>query len=247
MISPLARTRFLILAAGRTGSTRLRLLLDSHPLALCHGEVFGENLSTLAEPGSEAHRQLLEERTANPAVFATARVFAAEGKEAVGFTILYHQLADTWPGLMASLAEDRGIRVVHLVRHNGLKRFLSEYFVGTVTWKNLFLKNEEIPALPAVEIPPAVLLANLESIEAESERMRGIFRDHPLHELAYEESLEDNGPALRGVLDFLGLPPAELSVGIKKILPDDPKALIENFDKVAAALRGSRYEWMLHE
>jgi len=247
MISPLTRTRFLILAAGRTGSTRLRLLLNSHPQALCHGEVFGENLSTLAEPGSEAHRQLLEERTANPADFATARVFEAEGKSAVGFKILYHQLTEAWPGLMEALAADKDIRVVHLVRRNGLKRFLSEYFVGTVTRKNLFLKNEEIPALPQVEIPPAILLANLESIENEAEKLRGVFCDHPLHEIAYEDSPEDNGPALRGVLDFLDLTPAGLSVGIKKILPDDPKALIANFDEVAAALRGTRFEWILNE
>lgn len=240
-------TIFFILAAGRTGSTRLRLLLDSHPLTLCHGEVFGENLSTLAEPGSKAHQRLLEERAADPASFARDHIFAAEGKEAVGFKILYHQLTDAWPGLMDSLAADRDIRVVHLVRRNGLKRFLSEYFVGTVTRKNLILKNEDIPALPLVEIPPAVLLANLDSIEAESERMRGIFREHPVLEIAYEDSLEDNGPALRGVLDFLGLPPAELSVGIKKILPDDPRALVANFDEVAAALRGTRYEWMLHK
>ncbi len=238
---------FFILAAGRTGSTRLRLLLDSHPLALCHGEVFGENLSTLAEPGSKAHQRLFEERAADPAGFARDHIFAAEEKEAIGFKILYHQLTDAWHGLMDSLAADRDIRVVHLVRRNGLKRFLSEYFVGTVTRKNLILKNEDIPVLPLVEIPPAVLLANLESIEAESERMRGIFREHPVHEIAYEDSLEDNGPALRGVLDFLGLPPAELSVGIKKILPDDPRALVANFDEVAAALRGTRYEWMLHK
>lgn len=235
------------MAAGRTGSTRIRLLLDSHPLALCHGEVFGENLSTLTEPGSEAHRQLLEERTANPADFATARVFEAEEKSAVGFKILYHQLTEAWPELMEALAADKDIRVLHLVRRNGLKRFLSEYFVGTVTRKNLFLKNDKIPALPAVDIPPAVLLSNLESIENQAKRLRGIFCDHPVHELAYEDSLEDNGPALRSVLDFLGLPPAELSVGIKKILPDDPKALIANFDEVAVVLRGTRFEWMLHE
>jgi hypothetical protein len=119
--------------------------------------------------------------------------------------------------------------------------------VGTVTRKNLFLKNEEIPALPQVEIPPAILRANLESIENEAEKLRGVFCDHPLHEIAYEDSQEDNGPALRGVLDFLGLPPAELSVGIKKILPDDPKALIANFDEVAAVLRGTRFEWILNE
>jgi len=54
-----------------------------------------------------------------------------------------------------------------------------------------------------------ILLANLESIQNEAEKLRGVFCDHPVHELAYEDSLEDNGPALRSVLDFLGLPPAD--------------------------------------
>ncbi len=222
-------------------------MLDSHPQVLCHGEVFGENLSTLAEPGSDAHRQLLEERGSDPAGFARNHVYVSEHKEAVGFKILYHQLSNTWPGLMNSLASDRDIRVIHLVRRNGLKRFLSEYFVGTVTRKNFFLITEEIPSLPLVEIPPNVLIDNLKSIEAESDRMRKIFCDHPVHELAYEDSLEDNGPALSSVLNFLRLAPAALSVRTKKILPDDPKSLIANFKEVAAALRGTRYEWMLHE
>jgi hypothetical protein len=63
--SPNRPVRFFILAAGRTGSTRLRLLLDSHPHAKCHGELFGENISTLAEPGSDLHKQLLGERSSN--------------------------------------------------------------------------------------------------------------------------------------------------------------------------------------
>lgn len=240
-------TRFFILAAGRTGSTRLRRLLDSHPLARSHGEVFGGNLSTLAEPGSESHRILVEERGADPAGFAMRRVFAAGGESAVGFKILYHQLAECWPGLLDALAADDDIRVIHLVRRNGVKRFLSEYFVGTVSRKNFFLTNEEVPPPPRMEIPPAVLLANLDAIEAESERMRRHFHDHPFHEVAFEDSLDDNGPAMRCVLDFLGLPEAHMSVDIKKILPDNAKSLIANFDEVAAALEGSRFEWMLYE
>lgn len=237
--------RFSILAAGRTGSTRLRLLLDSHPLAKCHGEVFGENMSTLAEPGSDLHSQLLLERSADPAEFLHRRALEPGDARAIGFKILYHQLTDDWPGLLEATLADRGLRVVHLVRRNGLKRFLSEYFVGTVMRKNLFFENEEVPPLEPVSIPVATLLSNLEMLTRESERMRSSFRDHPFHEIAYEDSLDDNGPALRGVLDFLGLPPAQLSVPIKKILPNDPSKLIANFDEVSQALRGTRFEWML--
>ena len=243
--SPNRPVRFFILAAGRTGSTRLRLLLDSHPHAKCHGELFGENISTLAEPGSDLHKQLLGERSSDPAKFLHRRALDAGGAQAVGFKILYHQLTRDWPGLLQAVLAEREIRVLHLVRRNGLKRFLSEYFVGTVTRKNLFFENETVPEVEPVSIPVETLLSNIEMLDRESEKLRGLFRNHPFHEIAYEESLDDTGPAVRGVLDFLGLPPAHLSVPIKKILPDNPARLIANFQEVEEALKGTPWEWML--
>jgi hypothetical protein len=237
--------RFFILAAGRTGSTRLRLLLDSHPLAKCHGELFGENLSTLAEPDSSFQGQLLGERSTNPARFLHRRALEAGYFQAVGFKILYHQLTREWPGLLEAALADHELRVIHLVRRNGLKRFLSEYFVGTVTKKNLFFENEALPSIQPVFIPVEPLLSNLEMLDRDSDKLRGLFRSHPFHEIAYEDSLDDNGPAMCSILDFLNLPPASLSVPIKKILPDDPARLIANFQEVEEALRGTRHEWML--
>jgi hypothetical protein len=239
--------RFFILAAGRTGSTRLRLLLDSHPFAKCHGELFGGNLSTLAEPGSPFHAQLLRERSTSPAEFLHLRALDAGGAQAVGFKILYHQLTCEWPGLLEAALADREVRVVHLVRRNGLKRFLSEYFVGTVTQKNLFFENEALPSIQPVFIPVETLLSNIEMLDRESEKLRGLFRNHPFHEIAYEDSLDDNGPAMCSILDFLNLPPASLSVPIKKNLPDDPARLIANFQEVEEALSGTRHEWMLRD
>jgi hypothetical protein len=242
-----AAVRFFILAAGRTGSTRLRYLLDSHPLAKCHGELFGENMTSLAEPDSDFHQQLLGERATNPAKFLHRRALDAGGARAVGFKILYHQLTRDWPGLLESVLADREIKVIHLVRRNGLKRFLSEYFVGTVTRKNRFFENEALPEVDPISIPVEPLLANLEMLDRESQKLRGLFRNHPFHEIVYEDSLDDNGPAMRGVLDFLGLPPAHLSVPIKKILPDNPARLISNFQEVEEALRGTPREWMLRD
>jgi hypothetical protein len=243
--SPTPATRFCIVTTGRTGSTRLRLLLDSHPRILCHGELFGENLTTLAAAESEMHRLLVAERAADPAAFLTRRAFAAADAGAVGFKILYGQLLTRWPGLLEALRSDRDVRIIHLVRRNGIKRFLSEYFVGTVTHRHLCRQDETPPAVAPVTIPVATLLADLEQVGRHVALIRDLFRDHPCHEVAYEDSLDDNGPAMQGVQAFLGVPPAPLSVPIRKILPDDPRRLIANFDEVAAAVRGTPFEPML--
>jgi len=50
---------------------------------------------------------------------------------------------------------------------------------------------------------------------------------------------------MQGLLAFLGLPSATLSVPIRKILPDNASSLISNLDEVSRALRGTRFEPML--
>jgi hypothetical protein len=237
--------RFLIVAAGRTGSTRLRLLLDSHPLIRCHGELFGNNLKTLAEPATPAYGRLLAERAHDPAAFLRQRALEPAGAAAVGFKILYHQLTRQWPGLLTQVQADRTLRIIHLVRRNGVKRFLSEYYVGTVTHRNRFDADEPLPAIAPVVVPVQTLLDDLAAIAHESARIRCLFRHHRIHEVAYEDSLDDNGATMQKVLDFLGVGPARLSVCIRKILPDDLRQLIANYDEVAAALQGTPFAFML--
>lgn len=187
--SALDPTRFLIVAAGRTGSTRLRLLLDSHSQAKCHGELFGENLTTLAEINTSLYRQIVEERELNPAKFLIDRVLATKGHKAVGFKILYHQLTDQWDGLLDAIVADPTIRIVHLIRRNGLKRFLSEFVVGTVTHKNVYLPEDCLPMINPIHLPPASLWQNLCSIESQTENIRRLFCNHPFHEVIYEASV----------------------------------------------------------
>ena len=112
-------SRFVIVTAGRTGSTRLRLLLDSHPEIRCHGEVFGGNLSTLAEPGSPAMEEAEAARAASPARFMQERVFDAGAQRAVGFKVLYEQMFERWPGLIEALSAEPECHVLALEKHHG--------------------------------------------------------------------------------------------------------------------------------
>ena len=240
--------RFVIVTAGRTGSTRLRLLLDSHPQLCCHGEIFGENLSTLAAaPDSPGLDALQAERAADPAQFLHTRVLQGAGHRAVGFKVLYEQMFERWPGLVEALVADRRIHVVHLVRRNGLKRFMSEYFVGTVTHKHSVLRHEPLPEIQPVTIHVPSLLQNLHFLEARKTTTREIFKSHPWHEITYEDSAEDDSPGLQVLLDFLQVPRAPLTVGTRKILPDELSHLIANLDEVRSALQDSPFAACLEE
>jgi hypothetical protein len=238
--------RFIIVTAGRTGSTRLRLLLDSHPLIRCHGEVFGENLSTLAAPNSSEMMQLIKERDADTRQFLINRALApVDELHAIGFKILYSQLLERWPELDTYILSDEQIRIIHLRRRNGLKRFLSEYFVGTVTHIHSIHNDEPIPEIRPVVIPVEIIKDNIINYEKIFIKIKNMFKRHPYFEIDYEDSLDDNGQSLKLLQDFIGVPQARLSTNLRKILPDDPRALIANFDEISENLSGSAYKWMI--
>ena len=214
-------------------------------MVTCHGEVFGENLSTLAPPGSQKHADLLRQRAAAPAAFMAEHAFYPGSARAVGFKILHSQLTAVWPGLLEALQADREVRVIHLVRRNGLKRFLSEYFVGTVTCRHQLFDGEAPPVFEPVELPIPLLLRDLELRAAQSAGIRDVFARHPFLEISYEDTLDESGIAFREALSFLGVPPAPLSAGIRKVLPDDVRRLVTNYADIERALAATPYRAFL--
>jgi hypothetical protein len=237
--------RFCIVSAGRTGSTRLRYLLDYHPLARCYGEVFGENLSGLADPGSAEEPRVRAERDRDPTGFLFRRVLVAEGASAVGFKMLYGQLHGRWPAVLQALRSDPTVHIVHLVRRDLVRRFVSEYLVGTAAVGHRYFHHEAPPDIVPVEIPVESLLADLRRVTGEMDAMRQAFSANPLHEIAYEDTIEEHGSRMRALLGFLGLAPARLWSPTRRVLPERAAAVIANMDEVEAALRGTPFETML--
>lgn len=233
--------RFVIITAGRTGSTRLRLLLDSHPEVRCHGEVFGTNLSSIAAPDTPEWGAAAAARESAPATFLHERVFAPSAVQAVGFKVLYHHLTERWPTVLQSLAADPTIRIIHLTRRDGLKRFLSEYFVGTVTHRHQLPAGEARPVVSPVPIAVSDVLGSLQRVAEQQAEMVAHFAHHPIFDIAYEEFIAPDSPVMDALLDFLGVAQAPLRADLQKILPDDVSALIENLDEVRAALAASPF------
>lgn len=237
-------TRFCILTYGRTGSRMLKGLLDSHTMVRCHGELFGENMSSLAAPGSDAHLALQRERADDPGGFLGRRAFDPMGARAVGVKILYRQLFSQWDGLLEALTHDRNVRVIHLIRANGIKRFMSEQAIR-FTGVHEVAADCEPPSIKPIPVHIPSLLASLDAVERESARVRELFRGHPFMEVTYEDLVGKPGHALCRVQEFLGVPAESLEVNVRKVLPDDLRAVIENFDEVREALTGTPFERMI--
>lgn len=242
-------TRFIIVTIGRTGSTRIRRLLDSHPEITCHGELLGEGLVHLARGDEGLLGRLRREREADPASFLVHRAFVPGGdrapSRAVGLKVLCGQVVERYPAALERLRSDRDLHVIHLVRRNGLRRFISEWTVGAGLVRHSYSRDDAAPTIEPVRIPVEAVLADLERVEAERTRVEREFGRHPFLEIAYEDTLDDNGPMLRDAQAFLGVDPAPLSCDLRKSLPEDPRATVANLDEIVAALRGTRFGGMV--
>ena len=249
--------RFLIVAAPRTGSTHLRLLLNSHPEVCCHGEVFrdfrielGGFMGLAPLTPSPLRDRLAAAREADPGEFLLHDVLHPGRMSAVGAKILYGEFAaGRWEGLCERVRAERALRIVHLTRRNRLKRFLSQYVVERVTRLTLAVHDEQVPVVRRVRVPVPEVLADMAAVAAEEQRFRAIFAGHPLIEVGYEDVI--TAPAsldtLTAVQRFLGVGPAALESPARKILTDRLGDVIENIAELGAALRGTPHAWMLED
>jgi LPS sulfotransferase NodH len=121
--------RFVILGHPRTGSTMLVQALNSNPALLCFGEVFNANTPSIHfdVPGfAQRGKEDVALRREDPGRFLRERVFANHPSDirAVGFKLLYDHFW-AFDGLVESLTADRDLRVVHLMRRNKLRTYVS--------------------------------------------------------------------------------------------------------------------------
>ena len=130
-------TRFVVLAAPRTGSNWLCTLLDSHPRVVCHREIFHPDgihaAASLAGAALELGG-LVEQRDRDPAGLL-ARVWAADGgRDAVGFKLN----RESTPGGFAAVLDDPGVRKIVLRRDNRVRTCVSELVARqTGAWESL--------------------------------------------------------------------------------------------------------------
>jgi hypothetical protein len=139
------------------------------------------------------------------------------------------------------------LAVINLYRENSLQRFVSYLMLLKTKVVKVDSNKTSSPIRQKIYIEVREFMKGLEVVDRETEEQLAIAAKVPSHRLfslSYESlfSVENNQKSQESILEFLGVPPLNLSSNHKKILPVNLADIIENYDEIFPAIKASKYE-----
>jgi hypothetical protein len=222
--------RFVILCLGRSGSTHLQSLLDSHSRIRCFGELFNRT--------GRGTRDYAEAPEPDPASYL-ARVYAGCEEPVVGFKLPVNSIRDH-PEVVEMIAAEPETMIIRLSRRNLLAQLVSRRLQST-TLVSHSIYGDYGGAKVALE--PTKAIHTMEGMEAHERELDGYAAGHPTFRIAYEDLGEE--AELERLQRFLGVPTESLSSWFEKLRTAPLSETVENWGELAAALTGTRFEPLL--
>jgi len=239
-------TRFVIIGASRTGTTLLRLMLNSHPDIISHGEIFAKAMRGFVgiehRSQSPLKQWLVEIRDSDPVFFLENIAFLSGAKKAIGFKILYRTVRDTNLRLMLNIIQtDNEIKIIHIIRKNRLKRLISQKRAN-LSGISVLLSDKYRPKLEKVNIQLKDLIKDIHEIENEENSTRTYFKNHPIFEIEYEDIVGSKHDSVELLQKFLGVQPAQLNSPTLKLSSENLNELLENYEELKLKTKRTPYE-----
>lgn len=239
--------RFAILSARRSGSNLLCTLVDSHPDALCHHELFNPRgiftALDLRDMDTPLHDMAARER--DPIAFLSQVWRYARGHACVGFKMTQEQ----HPEVLRAVLEDVGIAKIVLRRNNPLRALVSERIAEiTGRWEAYAgesgRRTADVPR-PRIRIEPNELERHVRHVEAFYDSLTGALRRSGQRwlELRYE-SLFDTDEQYR-LCEFLGLSRRPLQARSIRQNPEPLEHLLDNADALRRSLASTPLSCLL--
>lgn len=249
--------KFVLLASPRSGSTWIVDLLNSHPQLVMYSELFVRTAKERPTFAGDKNILLwnayywripgIRRRLLRP--YYTYRylqeVYAGKGDwdadvRGVGFKLMYGDVR-RHIAIPVYLRMKR-VPVVHLVRRNYLDAFIS---MEVARKRNVFhaSSSEELTTL---HLDPRETRKRLDAILAERNKFRNRLAKSglPSMEVAYEDVREGEEP-LKKIQEFLQLDYVSLNSDLQKQINKGQRELIDNYDELAAALKGTDHGELL--
>ncbi len=241
-------SKFIIICAPRTGSTMLRMALNSHPHIICHGEVISlhgkPNLGRKYQKKiDKTSDELATIRSQDPVHFLYKYVLNHHQKncEAVGVKIKYRQLEEEFNNICQEIVNDKTISIIHLTRKNLLKRYISNKLAGAQKTPTVITDSTAKKEQPKIVINVQDCLENISSVKEAEIRFREQFKNHKLVEIVYEDLIADQNNQIKKLQNFLGINPIDLQVKTVKINSDNLEDIVENYQELVMAIKETPY------
>jgi hypothetical protein len=221
-----ARTRFVVLFPGRTGSSHLISCLAQHPAIF----VEGEKLVRLGLQEQAAYLRALYESD------RSARI------RSVGLKTKLKDVASLDD--FAAMLRAHDVRIITLLRENRLKLAVSTLNARRIhrehgRWN--LVKGEA--RLPPLDASVDEIVSMLTQVDAAQREVLSFAATLPLPrlDLTYEALLRDHDATIGRVEDFLNVQALRLSGSVEKATNDDLRQSVTAYDELAERLRGSAY------
>lgn len=251
----MSKSNFIIFGTQRTGTILLVRLLDSHPDVICMGELFHDadysGHVKLPVPRYIKYRNssirrkinyLIRKNSSIENYLASLESTYRGEQSAYGFKLMVNQLHKN-PHLYKYL-DDNNFKIIQIVRSNVLKVYLSllrARLTGVYVSKD---KSEKIK----FEVPTDKLFENLEQLEKINEEIIGLgdLLKLEYHTLGYEDLVADQDKEMMRLFSFLGVDKnIKVHAKTRKLSSDKLSDIVENYDEVANALMGTKFEQYL--
>ncbi len=245
------QTRFIIICAPRTGSTMLRMMLNSHPKIVCYGEVI-----TLGEPNlgkkyqkfiGQTSQELAQIRAENPVNFLYNYIWNREDCQSIGLKLKYRQLKEEFQDVFQAILDDQEIKIIHLSRQNLLKRYVSNRLASSGRTSTVVFDSQDSKPQPKVTVDVEKLMQDIVSVEETEAKFREDFKQHQVFEVTYEDLVVSNHEIMTKLLNFLDVELMDLQPVTKKVNSDRLEDVIENYDLVKNQLSQTKYATFLDE
>lgn len=232
---------FVLFAQGRTGSTLLGSLLNSHPDITFEDEIL--NIDGHYRP------------YAFPYLYSMGRK-KKSGARSYGYHVKIYQLSrdhNVDPKTYIRRAHADGWKIIYLKRTNLLRHALSNIKAErTSTYFHYQGKTDMQGRSATLIVEPEDLIWRMEERETFLRQEADILSGIASLDLEYEKDLIEphkQQDSCRKIFDFLGMEAqgVEVSSNLKRINQGSLHELISNIDQLRSSLQGTRFEDFLEE
>ncbi len=224
------KSRFFVFAQGRTGSTLLTDLLDSHSQIFCHEEIFGDhNIGPILFPSRYTDG------------------FAKSVDSSIyGFHVKVYQLKNNtnikniskWLKSM----ELSGWKIIYLWRRNLLRHAISNIKARKT---NMYHSREKGSKRRKIDVNLDEVESKIKGRKEWRKTEKKCLNNVDYIDIVYEDDLigEDSQiQACYRIFDFLGIKREKVRSRLDKVTPNRLEDVIRNYEAVVERLRGTEYE-----
>jgi hypothetical protein len=254
----------IILTNGRSGSNFIVNAINKHPHILNYGEVLGEwtelrKLQGLGVYRSLGDREYLDTILSSSFIFYAGQLYAALGrlkrntplnfkrkKNIHNIGIKDFQTCFTRFAIEDYIENRPNIKVIYLYRKSCFRRFISNKVLSHTSIA--VVREDEKKQRNKILLKLEDLLEEIKIIDSENQLLQGMvdrLDKSRVFAVQYEEFFSDpikQTEICNAMFEFLGVEPVEVQSKHSKILSNDYRDIIENYEQVKEHLVGTPYE-----